>query len=136
MLKCAPSADADARKAVGSHPAPLKRRVVRSFGFASDRMKRPAACARARVSLESAETRGQSRKRRSRPMSEDTIVWIGADVHAASITLARLDGDSANAVVESFPNESKVIKKVFGKLAKEGRLRVCYEAGPCGYELA
>jgi len=69
-------------------------------------------------------------------MKEDTIVWIGLDVHAASITLARLDGDSANAAVESFPNEPKVIKRVFGKLRKEGRLRVCYEAGPCGYEVA
>jgi transposase len=33
-----------------------------------------------------------------------------------------------------FSNDADTVRKTFKKLAKRGELRVCYEAGPCGYE--
>jgi len=50
-------------------------------------MKRSARYACARFSLES--LRGQSRRRRDRPMTE--IAYVGLDVHAATITIAPLE---------------------------------------------
>jgi transposase len=63
------------------------------------------------------------------------IIWIGLDVHAASIAMARLDGDAPSPTSSSFPNDPKVIGKTFKKLASEGDVHVCYEAGGCGYEV-
>ena len=53
----------------------------------SDKMKRSARYACARVSLES--LRGQSRRRRDRPMTKTT--YLGLDVHAATIVIATLE---------------------------------------------
>lgn len=63
------------------------------------------------------------------------IIWIGLDVHAASIALARFDEGATNPITSELSNERKLIERTFKKLAAEGELRVCYEAGPCGYEV-
>jgi transposase len=63
------------------------------------------------------------------------MIWIGLDVHAQSIAMARLDGDAAAPISSEFPNDPKVLGRTFKKLATEGDVRVCYEAGPCGYEI-
>ena len=66
-------------------------------------------------------------------MSDTITTWIGLDVHAESIAMARYDGDAPNPVTSEIPNDPKTIARTFKRLASEGRLRVCYEAGPCGY---
>ena len=61
--------------------------------------------------------------------------WIGLDVHASTIAIGRWSCGEKQPEVTQIPNEPKVIRRVFRKLARDGELRVCYEAGPCGYEL-
>lgn len=63
------------------------------------------------------------------------MIWIGLDVHAKSIAMARLDGSAPAGPSSEFPNDPKVIERTFKKLAVEGDVHVCYEAGACGYEL-
>jgi transposase len=63
------------------------------------------------------------------------MIWIGLDVHAQSIALARLDGDASTPSSSEIPNDPKVIAKTFKKLRAEGDVHVCYEAGACGYEI-
>lgn len=62
-------------------------------------------------------------------------IWLGMDVHARSITIAKYVGMAAKGEISAIPNEPKVIRRTFSKLRGEGELRVCYEAGPCGYDL-
>jgi transposase len=66
---------------------------------------------------------------------EKPIIWVGLDVHAATIAIARLNGTSTTPITSEIPNDRKVIARVFRKLASEGQVNACYEAGPCGYEL-
>lgn len=63
-------------------------------------------------------------------------IWLGLDVHARSVVIARLDGATEKASVSEVPNEPKLVRRAFERLRKEGVLRCCYEAGPCGFELA
>lgn len=69
--------------------------------------------------------------------SNSKIKYVGLDVHAASIVAAVADGDR-NGEVRAFPrfqNDLKSLKNFMKKLGPAGKLRVCYEAGPCGYGL-
>lgn len=66
-------------------------------------------------------------------MSKDITITVGADVHKERITICCLRGDSQVQEVQEFANQEQVIRKVFKKLANQGALNVCYEAGPCGY---
>lgn len=65
-------------------------------------------------------------------MSKRIIEWVGLDVHAASIAVARLRGDATTAETTEIANEPKAIARYFKALAGS-ELRVCYEAGGCGY---
>ncbi len=62
-------------------------------------------------------------------------IFVGLDVHAESIALARLDGDSPVAVTSEIRNDAKVISRTFKRLAAEGEVVSCYEAGVCGFEI-
>jgi len=65
-----------------------------------------------------------------------TTIWVGLDVHKESIAVAVLGGSGPqDRPVVTVPNEPTQIRKLFGRLKKEGELRACYEAGSCGYEL-
>ena len=65
----------------------------------------------------------------------EKYIWLGMDVHAKTIAIARLDERAAKASLQEIVNDAKVIRRVVGRLKSEGELRVAYEAGPCGYEL-
>lgn len=67
-------------------------------------------------------------------MTEDTTVWVGADVHRERIAICVFAGDSQVQEFMEFSSDADTVRKTFKKLAKRGELRVCYEAGPCGYE--
>ena len=70
---------------------------------------------------------------------EKTITFVGLDVHKKSISVAVAERGLRGAVrfVGTIPNTPAALSKLAGKLAGQGarggRLRFCYEAGPCGY---
>ena len=66
------------------------------------------------------------------------IIFVGLDVHKATVAVAAAEGSRGGEIrrLGVFENCPAVIAKLTDRLAKQGqRLRICYEAGPCGYEL-
>lgn len=62
---------------------------------------------------------------------------LGLDVHARSIVAAAIDGATGELIERRFPNDPLAICQFATELAKEhGPVRVIYEAGPTGFELA
>lgn len=67
---------------------------------------------------------------------QKAITHVGLDVHAERIVIASLVGQSKEPSVRDIPNDARVVRRTFQRLAKEAyELRCCYEAGPCGFEL-
>jgi len=67
---------------------------------------------------------------------KERTTFAGLDVHAASITFAVLPPGTEVPVEREIPNDPKLIRRTFTRLQAEAqRLRCCYEAGPCGFEL-
>lgn len=62
-------------------------------------------------------------------------IWIGLDVHAETIAVARLDGDSNVARRSTLENAPKLIERTVKLWLKEGEVVACYEAGVGGFEL-
>jgi transposase len=61
---------------------------------------------------------------------------VGLDVHAERIVIASLLGQAREPTVWDIPNEAKVVRRTFKRLAEQAyELVCCYEAGPCGFEL-
>lgn len=62
---------------------------------------------------------------------------LGLDVHARSIVAAAIDGVTGEMIERRFPNDPLAICAFAAELSKvHGPLRVIYEAGPTGFELA
>jgi transposase len=67
---------------------------------------------------------------------KDTSLVVGMDVHKESISLSVLVGDRGEArPTVKIRNDTLELKRLFGRLKKEGEIRACYEAGSCGYEV-
>ena len=68
----------------------------------------------------------------------NNILFVGLDVHKATIAVAVAEGGRVGEVRElgNFLNRPDHIRKLVERLAKGGRpLSFCYEVGPCGYGL-
>ena len=68
----------------------------------------------------------------------NTTIFVGLDVHKATVSVAVAEGQRGGEIrhLGTFPNRSDQIAKFAQRLAREGRrLSFCYEAGPCGYGL-
>src|SRR5215213_6889034 len=63
-------------------------------------------------------------------------IHLGLDVHRNTISVATLPPEAASAAVEQIPSDEAAVLAFMGRFPEPGRLRVCYEAGPTGYELA
>lgn len=63
------------------------------------------------------------------------MIWLGLDVHADSIAIAKYVGSEGKGEIWEMPNDPKKIRRKMTELRKEGELQCAYEAGPCGYEL-
>lgn len=70
-------------------------------------------------------------------MSED-IMWVGLDAHKAFLQVAVLAEEASRPLswrVEHTTPKVKKLGRKLEKLAKGREIRVCYEAGPCGWAL-
>lgn len=65
------------------------------------------------------------------------ITFVGLDAHKASISVAMLLPSTTVAVEWQLPNEPSAVRRMVRKVEREapGEVRLCYEAGPCGYAL-
>src|SRR3954447_20600027 len=73
-----------------------------------------------------------------RAVDEDRTVCVGLDTHKAKIAVAVAEPGRAGEVrfQGEIANRPDAVRRLIEQLAgKHGRLRVCYEAGPCGYGL-
>ncbi len=66
-----------------------------------------------------------------------TTRFVGLDVHAETIAVAVAEGGRDGEVrsAGTIPNRPESIRKLIKKLGGPEALRVCYEAGPCGFVL-
>lgn len=67
---------------------------------------------------------------------EETITYVGLDVHKETISVALADGGKRGDVrtFGEIVNTPTALVRMLAKLSQPGRtLRFCYEAGPCGY---
>ena len=65
-----------------------------------------------------------------------SIIYVGMDVHKESITLAILPAAAKAATrVDRLPNDLAKLKRYLDRVARDGELRVCYEASGAGYVL-
>jgi len=64
-----------------------------------------------------------------------TSTWVALDVHKNSITAASLAEANGEIVLTQLEHCEKAIRRFLKRLGEPGSLAVCYEAGPCGYQL-
>lgn len=65
----------------------------------------------------------------------DGTMFVGLDVHVQTIAVAVARGDGLAEDLGIIPNIPSALAKRLRKLGPADRLRVCYEAGPCGYTI-
>ena len=61
--------------------------------------------------------------------------WVALDVHKDSIAAGILSAQVDHAEIVQFDNTERAIRRFLGRLGNPAGLAVCYEAGPCGYDL-
>jgi transposase len=61
--------------------------------------------------------------------------FVGLDVHAATIAAAVAEPDGEVRSIGTIPNHPESVRRLLRRLGPAEHLRVCYEAGPCGYTL-
>ena len=66
----------------------------------------------------------------------DDTVFLGLDVHKDSISVGVLNPGHETPDVEKIFNDEESVRRLIGRFGEPGLLRVCYEAGPTGYDLA
>jgi len=64
------------------------------------------------------------------------ISWVGLDVHLDSITSAVLGPDKEIPLVDRWFHDEPSVRRFVAGLGNPVQVRLCYEAGPTGYELA
>jgi len=72
-----------------------------------------------------------SKRTASSPKSEP-FSFVGLDVHKNSIAVAVADAHGTRSL-GNIANDDDQLRKILRRLGSPSSLRVCYEAGPCGY---
>lgn len=73
---------------------------------------------------------------RREPVVEGSITWVGIDAHKKTLAVAIL-GPKSGAEEFTIPNDERSVRKLVRRLDRDarGEIRICYEAGTCGYAL-
>ena len=71
---------------------------------------------------------------RKEPVVKKPILYIGLDVHKDSVFVASCDADGRESSLGSFSNQDALLR-ILRRLAEKADLRICYEAGACGFVL-
>ena len=68
---------------------------------------------------------------------KNITTYVGVDAHKKDLFVAMLVGDGPTPVTWTAPNEPNAVRRLVRKLERDtpGPVRMCYEAGPCGYAL-
>ena len=61
--------------------------------------------------------------------------WVALDLHKDSISAGILSADGRRPEVVRLENTERALRRLLRRLGTVGELAVCYEAGPCGYDL-
>jgi transposase len=61
--------------------------------------------------------------------------WVALDVHKLSIVAAALPAAGGAPELVQIDNSERAIRRLIKRLGGPAGLAVCYEAGPCGYDL-
>jgi hypothetical protein len=61
--------------------------------------------------------------------------YVGLDVHVDSITVAVAEEGGEARSLGTIPNTAEALRKLIVRLGPSERLRICYEAGLCGFVL-
>jgi transposase len=70
------------------------------------------------------------------PRGSVNVKWVGLDVAKDAIAVGVLDGSSQSAPrLEKIAHDEVSVRRLVSRLGAPARLRMCYEAGPTGYEL-
>jgi transposase len=64
------------------------------------------------------------------------VTYLGLDVCKDSISVGILEPGRGFPVVGKIFHDEASVRRLIARFADPSRLRVCYEAGPTGYELA
>jgi transposase len=68
-------------------------------------------------------------------IAQEAFTHLGMDVHKDSISVGVLEPGRESAEVDRIFNDEYSIRRLIARFPDPQRLRVCYEAGPTGYEL-
>ena len=70
-------------------------------------------------------------------MKECSMIYVGMDVHKTEHRVCMIFTDSGERRECTVVNTEREINRFLRRLKEEnaGEVRVCYEAGPCGFEL-
>lgn len=82
--------------------------------------------------VEPNETQSYMRKE---PVVKNFTRYIGLDVHQDLIAVGVCETDGSATSLGTVPNLPDAIARLMRKLGPADKLRVCYEAGPCGFVL-
>ena len=68
---------------------------------------------------------------------KNITTYVGVDAHKKDLFIAMLIGDHTTPVTWHLANEPNAVRRLVRTLEREapGPVRMCYEAGPCGYAL-
>ncbi len=64
-----------------------------------------------------------------------SIRFVGLDVHGETIAAAVAEEDGSELDFGVIANRPEAVRRLIKRLGPVEKLRVCYEAGPCGYVL-
>ena len=68
-------------------------------------------------------------------MQQDSTC-VAIDDSKRTLVLGILQPGADTPETRSIPNEPRHVQRLFARMKREGPVRVCYEAGPSGYDLS